>query len=158
MGNSKVEKIDMLDRAFTNFMTVMKIIITRVNLWVLEKSNGRWGNSFLGKKVLLLHSTGFVTGKQRITPLFYLADADKVILVASNAGTDKDPAWLRNLQVDPKVKVNINGKEMRMQAHTAETDEYQLYWPRVTEMFPTWEKIQEKSARKFPIAILEPVL
>lgn len=152
----KVDKIGFIDRLRSKWMTFLKIIITRTNMWILIKSNGKLGNSFLGKQVLLLHSIGSKTGVARQTPLFYMKDGDRVILVASNAGTLTDPAWFNNLKAQPQIKVNIRGVEMNMLAHVADKEEFAQLWPAVTEMFPTWEKILEKSVRTFPIMILEP--
>ena len=92
MSEMRVEKIGVIDRLRSKYMTFLKIIITRANMWVLIKSNGKLGNSFLGKSVLLLHSIGSKSGVERKTPLFYLEMGDRVILVASNAGTLKNPA------------------------------------------------------------------
>ncbi len=156
MSEMRVEKIGLIDKLRSKWMTFLKIIITRTNMWVLIKSNGRLGNSFLGKSVLLLHSIGSKSGIERITPLFYLADGDRVILVASNAGTLTNPAWFNNLKADPQVKINIKGTETNMLAHQADSEEFDQLWPAVIEMFPTWERIQEKSVRNFPLMVLEP--
>ena len=138
------------------FMILLKVLITRVNLWLLIRSKGRLGNSFLGKPVLLLHTIGHKSGQPRMTPLFYLADGDRIILVASNAGTVKDPAWFGNIKVNPEVSMQIRGRYREMRGHPASEQEFEHYWPRVVEMFPTWGEIQEMSLRKFPIAVFEP--
>jgi deazaflavin-dependent oxidoreductase (nitroreductase family) len=138
------------------FMKLLKVLITRVNLWLLIRSKGRLGNSFLGKPVLLLHTVGHKSGQQRMTPLFYLAEGDRIILVASNAGTVKDPAWFGNIKVNPEVSMQIRGQYREMRGHSASEQEFEYYWPRVVEMFPTWGEIQEMSLRKFPIAVFEP--
>lgn len=157
MSYMKVEEIGFIDKLIHVYMTFLTKIITRTNIWLLQKSNGRLGNSFLGRKVLLLHSIGFKSGQLRKTPLFYLSDGDTIILVASNGGTITDPAWLKNLKASPLTKVNINGQEIAVNAHTAEEEEFQHYWPKVVEMFPVWEKIQGKSVRNFPLVVLEPI-
>lgn len=156
MSDLRVEKIGLYDRLRSKWFTLLKIIITRTNMWLLVKSNGKLGNSFLGKSVLLLHTIGSKSGVERITPLFYLADGEKVILVASNAGTLKNPFWFNNLMAHPEATVNIRGNRRKMLAHKADAAEFAQLWPKVIEMFPTWEKIQENSVRNFPMVVLEP--
>ena len=75
MSELRVEKIRWYHRLRSSWYTLLKLLITRTNMWLLVKSNGRLGNSFLGKSVLLLHSVGSKSGLPRVTPLFYLQDA-----------------------------------------------------------------------------------
>lgn len=156
MADLRVEKISWYHRLRSAWFTLLKLIITRTNMWLLVKSNGRLGNSFLGKSVLLLHTIGSKSGVKRITPLFYLVDGERIVLVASNAGTLKNPAWFNNLKANPHATVNIRGVCREMVAHQADAAEFALLWPKVTEMFPTWDRIQEGSVRNFPVVVLEP--
>ncbi len=143
------------DRAFVRMTTALKHIITPVNMWLLKVSRGRLGNSFLGVPVLLLHTVGSKTGLQRVTPLYYLEHQDRIILVASNGGNARDPAWVNNLKASPEAIVNIKGKEVKMHAHLADAEEFDRYWAMMTEMFFVWRGIQGKSTRRFPLAVLE---
>ena len=60
--------------------------------------------SIIGRLVLLLTTTGRVTGKLRITPLQYERIGGS-IFVGSSRGLDSD--WVRNIQSDPNVEVRI---------------------------------------------------
>lgn len=131
-------------------------IIASTNLWLLKKSNGRLGNRFLGVPVLLLYTTGAKSGVERVTPLFYLQYEEKVLLVGSHGGSMKNPAWVINLNANPKTVIGIKGTRTEMLAHFANEEEHQRYWPMLTEMFPVWKKFQEKSGRRFPVVVLEP--
>lgn len=55
--------------------------------------------------VMLLTTTGAKTGQARSHPLLYLTDGDGLLLVASNYGSTRHPAWYRNLQAHPVVTV-----------------------------------------------------
>lgn len=140
----------------TPMITLLKHIITKANMWLLERTAGRLGNTFLGLPVLLLRARGAKSGIERVTPLFYLQHEGKVILVASNGGNVRDPAWARNLRVNPNATIEIEGKRADMLARAASGEECRRYWPMLTEAFPVWRKLQEKSGRRFPIVILEP--
>jgi F420H(2)-dependent quinone reductase len=156
--NSAVQDgVNNLFRTLRNYkVSLLKIIITNTNIWLLKKTKGRFGNSFLGMSVMLLTSTGAKSGLVRVTPLFYVVDNEKIIVVGSNGGGIKNPAWVKNITANPTAKVTIKGQEKAMQAHTASTDEYQRYWPVVTEMFPIWQKFQDKNLRQFPVIVFEP--
>ncbi len=156
MGEAPLRTLGVIGRARIHFIAFLKHIITPTNMWLLKVSKGRLGNSFLGVSVLLLHTVGSRTGKKRVTPLFNLQHEEKIILVASNGGNAKNPGWLHNLKANPEAMVNLKGKEMKMHAHVADAEEFELYWPMVIEMFSVWGGIQDKSIRKFPLAVLEP--
>lgn len=153
----KAEKHSLQMVLITPLVTFLKHVITATNMWILKKSKGRLGNSFLGVPVLLLYSVGFKSGVERETPLFYFRHGEKVLVVGSNGGDVKDPAWVKNVVKNPEIRVNIKGKEINMRAHIASVDEQSLYWPMVIETFKVWQKFQERSQRQFPIVVLEPL-
>lgn len=130
--------------------------ITDTNVWLLRRSNGRLGNSFLGVPVLLLTTIGRKSGKTRTHPLYYLQDSQRIILVASNAGTESDPAWLLNIRVNPEVTIQMNGGERKMTARVASAVEKEVLWPKLTALFGKWQMMEERSARTFPVVILDP--
>lgn len=101
----------------------LRKIIIDGNVWVLRISKGQIGNSFLGVPVLLLTTTGRKSGKMRTQPLYYLEEGGRYILVASNAGTVSDPAWLLNLQSQPEATVDILGEDIKMSARIASNEE-----------------------------------
>ena len=131
--------------------------ITTGNVFLLKISGGRWGNAFLGVPVLLLTTVGRKSGKLRTRPLYYLElDDGRYVLVASNAGTTTDPAWLLNLSANPQVQVEVRGHKHSMLAHIASDEEKSVLWPLLLNLFPTWQMMEERSVRKFKIVILEP--
>ena len=58
------------------------------------------------------------------------------MLVASNAGIAKDPAWLLNIQTNPEVSVNVQGKIRQMKSHVASAEEKARFWPQLTTTLP----------------------
>ena len=150
---------EMQSRQFTSWhirlLKFLRKLITDGNVWLLRISNGKIGNSFLGVPVLLLTTVGRKSGQSRTQPLYYLGDGDQVLLVASNAGTERDPAWLLNLEARPEVSVNINGVENGMSGHVATAEEKSELWPKLTKMFPKWQMMEDRSERSFKVVILE---
>jgi deazaflavin-dependent oxidoreductase (nitroreductase family) len=58
----------------------------------------------IGHLILLLTTTGRVTGKPRVTPLQYENDGN-VILVGASRGLKSD--WVRNILANPLVEVRV---------------------------------------------------
>jgi deazaflavin-dependent oxidoreductase (nitroreductase family) len=62
----------------------------------------------VGRFVLLLTTTGRKSGLPRVTPLVYERHED-VVSIASARGSSAD--WLRNIQVNPRVRVRLGRKQ-----------------------------------------------
>ena len=69
--------------------------------------------------ICLVEHRGRRTGKLRTTPLVYLRDGDRVVVVASQAGRPQHPLWYRNMEADPDVTVQVRGDRRPMRARTA---------------------------------------
>lgn len=137
-------------------LKVMRWVITTGNVQLLRISRGRLGNSFLGVPVLLLTTTGRKSGQPRTLPLYFMENGGRIILVASNAGTAHDPAWLLNIRAKPTVTVQVGGQTHTMMAREVSTEEQQQLWPRLIALFPSWEMMAERSRHTFRIVVLEP--
>ena len=61
-------------------------------------SGGKVGGQFEGAPMLLLHSLGARTGLERLNPMMYLPDGDRMIVIASKAGSPGNPDWYHNLR------------------------------------------------------------
>lgn len=148
-------------RQFTSWhiqlLKFLRKLITDGNVWLLRVTRGRLGNSFLGVPVLLMTTVGRKSGQNRTQPLYYFDDGEQVLLVASNAGTESDPAWLLNMQANPQVTVNMNGLDIKMSGRVATAQEKSELWPKLTAMFPKWQMMEDRSERRFKVVILKPI-
>ena len=79
--------------------------VTRLHAWVYRRSGGRVLGRMGGQPVLLLQTTGRRSGRTRTTPVQYLADGDTFVVVASNAGAARPPAWYLNLRANPHARI-----------------------------------------------------
>src|SRR5258708_1374034 len=75
-----------------------------------------------GRQVLLLTTTGAVSGRQRVTPLVYSVDDDKLVIIASAGGSPKHPAWYKNLQKDPEVTIETGGRTFEARATVVDSE------------------------------------
>ena len=85
----------------------------QVECGIYRATDGRLGGHELGLPLCLLTTTGRKSGLSRTTPLIFVADGARVILVASQGGLPTHPMWFLNLLANPTVHVQI-----RAQTHT----------------------------------------
>ena len=130
--------------------------MARGNTWIYRRSNGKLGGTFMKSPVALLTTTGRKTGEPRVSPLLYLREGDRVILVASQGGRDKHPLWYLNLKADPKVSVQIKEEVLPLRARDATAEERDHYWPKLVAMYPTFEDYKSWTDRVIPIVICDP--
>ena len=112
----------------------------------------------LGMDMLLIETRGRRSGEPRVIPLGAVRDEASWILVASNAGKARMPAWAYNLRADPNVVVE---HERRRTPHAAReaTDaaEYDRLWTLVTAAYPGYDVYRKRTERRIPLFVLEPV-
>lgn len=130
-------------------------LITRVQRWLYLKTNGAIGARFFGIGMLLLTNVGRRTGHQRITPLLYIDDDEHWVVVASNAGDAKAPAWWLNLQANPNARVQIAKEHYDVVARQASADESARLWPELIGSYRWFRSYRENAGREIPIVILE---
>jgi deazaflavin-dependent oxidoreductase (nitroreductase family) len=80
----------------------------KVHQAVYERTHGLIGHRILlGMPALMLRTTGRRSGQTRTNALVYGKDGDRLLVVASNGGSRRPPAWLLNLEADPAVEVQV---------------------------------------------------
>jgi deazaflavin-dependent oxidoreductase (nitroreductase family) len=122
---------------------------------VFRLSGGRVGCHIGKAPVLLLTHEGRRTGKVRTNPLVYLADGDRLVIVASYGGAPQHPSWYHNLVANPGVEVQIGKTRRPMTARTATPEERAAFWPQVVAMYGGYDSYQRKTEREIPLVVLE---
>jgi deazaflavin-dependent oxidoreductase (nitroreductase family) len=130
---------------------------TKLHTYIYRATGGRLGDRVVGAPVLLLTATGRKTGRRHTTPLLYLEDGENFVVVASNGGAPRHPAWWLNLRADPEANVEIGGRELRVRAQKASPEEKERLWPRLVAMYGSYENYQCRTDREIPVVILRPV-
>ena len=125
-------------------------------IFLYRRSNGGIGGSMAGLQVLLLTTTGRKSGLLRTTALGFFEDNGAYIISASNAGGNKNPDWLANLQSNPKVTLEIKGSRINASAETSAPADRQRLWTRLVELAPRYATYQQKTSREIPLVILHP--
>ncbi len=132
-------------------------LVDLITQFVYRVTDGRLG-AVQGKvTMLLLHSVGRKTGKIRTHSLQYQRDGKDYLLVASNFGLPKPPAWYLNLQANPRVRIQAGRAHLVVVAHTATPEERKRLWPRVVAKHPPYAAYQAATSREIAVVILTPV-
>lgn len=128
--------------------------------WVAEhirsyvETDGETGHLYLGFPTLLLTTRGRRTGALRRTPLIYGRDGDRYLLVASNGGAPRHPAWYLNLVAEPEVSVQVGAEVFTARARTAGAEERRALWPVMAAVFPRYDTYQAQTERELPLVVL----
>ena len=133
--------------------------VLRVHEKLYIASGGRVGHKILGVPTLLLHTTGRRSGKQRTNGLVYARDGADYLVVASNGGADRAPAWLHNLQADPSVEVQIGRERQPATARVIDSadPDYSRVWQIVNENNrDRYAAYQKQTARPIPVIAITP--
>jgi deazaflavin-dependent oxidoreductase (nitroreductase family) len=131
--------------------------MSRSHRFVLRLSRGRLLNSAFGMPTVELHSVGRKSGRVRTTMLTApVVDGDRVILVASKGGDDRNPDWYRNIMATPDIELTMAGEKRRLRARTASSDEKADLWPRIVAAYKGYGGYQRRTERDIPVVICEP--
>jgi len=130
----------------------------RFHRWLLRRS-GRRGpaSTFLGLQIVLLTTTGRRSGEPRTVPVGAVRHGDRWLVMGSNAGRDKPPAWALNLTANPSVTVDSGIGAEHYQAHAADGEEAARLWPIAIAAYPGYLVYQTRTDRVLPLIVLEPV-
>ena len=132
----------------------MRVMWTLHRFWY-RASGGRVGTRVAGLPVLRLTTTGRTSGKARSVMLTYLDDPRGFIVIASNAGDQRDPAWWRNLQADPTASVRIGRTTYVVRMCQLEGDEREQAWQRAVAAFDGYARYAASTTRTIPVALLD---
>jgi deazaflavin-dependent oxidoreductase (nitroreductase family) len=135
---------------------VLLRLVTVVHRALYRASGGLLGAN-LGAPMLLLTTTGRKTRKQRTTPLLYVRDGERFVIVASNAGDDRPPAWWLNLEAEPRARVQVGGTFHAVHARRAGGDERDWLWRKLVAAHAEYEEYTKRTRREIPVIVLEPI-
>ncbi len=132
--------------------------ITKVNVWIYQKSNGKLGAAGGGMKQLLLSMKGRKSGNPQTVALPYWYDTDEtLVVVASFGGAEKSPAWFHNVadvDANPTVTVQMRDNVQTAVATVLTGDERDDVWTRLSADRPNYQRYQERTDRTIPLVRL----
>ena len=128
----------------------------KLNVPVYRLSGGRIGGKVGKAPLLLLTTTGRKSGEPRTAPVVYLADGERLILIDTNAGNEKLPAWSLNLKANPEAVAETGRKRRPVRARVAEGEERTELWTRHIDQFAGFDYYVTQLERTPSVWVLEP--
>ncbi len=125
-----------------------------------ERTDGAEGNTLrdTGMPVIIVTNTGNKTGAIRKTPLMRVKDGDNYVLVGSRGGAPQHPLWVHNLRANADVEIRDMAKVQRMRVREVEdATERSRLWAIAVAAYPPYEEYQQRTDRKIPLFVAEPV-
>lgn len=113
------------------------------------KVSGQWSTP-----LLLLTTTGAKSGQRRTTPMGYIPEGDRLIVIASNLGALAHPDWYHNIVAHPEVTVEAGAETFDTIAKVTSGEEREQLWARAVELYPFFVEHQAKTTRQIPIIAL----
>lgn len=136
-------------------------LITALHRWLYRATRGVVGHRIplLDWRSLLLSHVGRKSGRVYTTPLLYIPDGERFVVVGSNAGDEKPPAWWLNLEARPEARVQVGADEHTVRARLAQGDERARLWAALVANYRDYARYERLTAgkRALPVVILESV-
>ena len=132
--------------------------VTDWNRKVIEEfraNDGNVGGQFEGAPVLLLHTTGSKSGKERVHPMMYLDIDGRRFVFASKAGADTNPDWYHNLVANPRVTAEVGAETYAADAAPLAREERDEVYAEQAKRYPGFAEYQEKTSRVIPVVELK---
>lgn len=127
----------------------------KLNVPLYRASRGRLLGKVGRAPVLLLTTTGRRSGQRRTAPVIYLTDGERLIVIGSNAGNERAPAWSLNLKTNPEAEVEIRGERRQLRARVAEGEERAELWRKFNELYGGFNDYSARTARDIAVFVLQ---
>ncbi len=128
-------------------------LVPPLDKFMLRLSRG-WLSTAM-QTIVLMETTGARSGARRETVTMCMPDGNNIVLVGSNWGLERHPAWVFNLRANPAVQIKFRGYVGPMQARELEGEERAAMWSRLVEYNPPYAKYAINTDRLLPVVLLE---
>jgi F420H(2)-dependent quinone reductase len=127
--------------------------------FLYRRTGGRLGQNIPGLRgrMLLLDHVGAKSGIHRTSPLQYVEDGVKVVVIGSKGGYTKHPAWYYNLRANPDTTAQIGSEHRPVHARVVtDPEERERLWAKAVALYRPYEDYKARAGREIPLVVLEP--
>jgi deazaflavin-dependent oxidoreductase (nitroreductase family) len=138
----------------------LSYLLPNLDRWALSRSHGERSLTTLltGLPVIDLHTIGARSGLPRCTSLVAIPKDGKLVLIASNFGSQHHPDWYHNLIAHPEVQVRRGGQTTSFVARQTSGMERQACWQQAVILYAGFEAYRRRArGREIPVIVLEPL-
>lgn len=148
----KRDEVDAFPEKGMGVIRAIMRLATRFQVAVFRMTNGRMMNKFIGGyPVCIVTTTGAKSGAIRRIALIDLPHGDDKLMVASQGGMDKMPAWYYNVNANPEVQIMVDGAEKTYRASRVSDEEKAELWPHLCSLYPDFDEYQARTDRNIPV-------
>lgn len=155
-GTVSTKDVKPISEGQMRFVKPLMKLMTMVNVAVYKLTSGKVMGRMGGADVCLVTMTGRKSGREITIPLIYTPHGEDVILVASQGGMPKHPAWFYSISANPDITIQVGGDARAMHAHRASDEEKRAIWPVLLEVYPDFDDYQKRTDRNIPVFICSP--
>jgi deazaflavin-dependent oxidoreductase (nitroreductase family) len=123
---------------------------------IIEEFRSNAGTvSHFGDALMLLHTTGAKSGKERVNPVTFQPVGSGWAVFASKAGAPTNPDWYYNLLAHPDATIELGTETIPVRARVAGREEREPIWEKQKQLMPGFADYEQKTDRTIPVVILE---
>ncbi len=113
----------------------------------------------MGAKVLTLITVGAKSGRTHEVDLGWWPDAgNRWLIVASNNGAARNPAWYYNLARNPdKVWIKLDGRKVKVRPEALQGEEREAKYNKIAALAPSYGNYRKSTDREIPVIRLTAV-
>jgi deazaflavin-dependent oxidoreductase (nitroreductase family) len=134
-------------------------VLHRLDGPALRRSGGRRSvtSALTGLPIVELTTVGAHSREPRTLPIIGVPDGNRLVLVASNYGQQRNPGWYHNLKANPRCSVVFHGRRYEMEAYEAEGPERERLWALDVAVYPPRTRYAQRAGeRRIPVMVLQP--
>lgn len=136
-------------------------LVVTVDQWMSRISRGKVPLlRVAGLPTLTLHVPGRRSGAPRSTPLLCASWRNGMVIIGSNWGGEKTPAWVHNLRAagEGEVEMSVYGARLPVDVRELPEADRASAWESAVRVWPNYEIYARRTDRELPIFHLTPRL
>jgi len=133
-------------------VSLLKGTVPRLDKALLRGSRG-WLNTGL-QTVVLLRTTGAKSGVEREIATLCMPVGRDLVLVGSNWGQDRDPAWIHNLRAHSTAHITYRGFSGEVEGRELKGRERSSMWQHLVHYNPQYGVYQNNTQRRLPVFLM----
>lgn len=124
-------------------------------LYRLTRGRHTFVSLLTGLPVVMLTTTGAHSGVERTVPLLGFPTNEGLVVIASNFGRQRHPAWYHNLRANPAGRVTVAGRMRSFRAVLAVGERRARIWQEGLKIYPGWADYERRATREIMVFVLE---
>jgi deazaflavin-dependent oxidoreductase (nitroreductase family) len=138
-------------------MKIMLKLFMGLHVLLYRLSGGRLGGKMGGNQVVILNTQGRKSGKIHSNPVVGFEREGGYLVIASNGGGARHPAWYFNLKANPLFELQVMDKVLRVRAEELSGEKRAALWQTVLKAAPNFGKYEQATTREIPLVLLKSV-